>query len=862
MNLFDLVAVLTLNKSDFSSGLKSAEGEASNFGNKIKSGFGTIAKVGGALMTATTGAMIGFGKSAVAAGADFDKAMSQVAATMGKSVSEIQDLRNFAQEMGSTTSFSATEAAEALNYMALAGYDAETSMMMLPNVLNLAAAGDMELARASDMVTDAQTALGLSLEDTNVMVDQMAKISSTTNTSVSQLGDALLTVGGNAKVVQGGTAELTAVLGALADNGIKGSEAGTHLRNILLAMNPTTDKAANAWEQLGVKAYDAQGNMRNLEDIFMELEEAMAGMTEQEKTAMKSAMFNKTDLAAVNALLATNSDRWDEINTAAANAAGSADAMAKTQLDNLAGDVTLFKSALEGARIAISDGITPTLREFVQLGSEGLSRFTMALKEGGLMGAMDELGNFLGESLGKLLEKVPTILSAGGKLLGTVLDTVIDILPGMFDTIGNFIFENADSLFDGIEGLITKVVDFVANNIGKFYDGIYKLLGKIANRLPTLIRTITSALPKVIKDISDAIVKNAPELIRGATETVVAIAQSLPTIMMALVEAAPDIIMTVIDALIANSSILIDGLVDVVFEICENIPTIIQGFIDKLPEIIDKIFGEDGFLSQQNIGKLVDGAIAIVTTLVENIPTIISGLLSAIPGIVGSILGAFGGNVNDPSSLAYKMKNLFTNVCTAAGETFKELGHFASEAFDTILLAFSDPQGALEKAFNDIVRNFQYSWKTIKEEIKGGIELYDLWLESIKADKERERTQAILKKLEEDSGIKWVREGNTYYMVDTNSEEYQEQKAQKSKDFWGNRGTQQKRADVRNAGVIDITTNSFSQPNEPQKVDLNVSGNATFTVEGVSDEETFKQVNKAVLKKVQNDSRFYFEAGG
>ena len=478
MNVFDLVAVLTLNKSGFDSGLKSAEGEASSFGSKIKSGFGTIAKVGGALMTATTGAMIGFGKSAVTAGLDFDKAMSQVAATMGKSVDEIQELRDFAQEMGATTAFSATEAAEALNYMALAGYDAETSMMMLPNVLNLAAAGGMDLATASDMVTDAQTALGLSLEDTNVMVDQMAKISSTTNTSVSQLGDALLTVGGNAKSVSGGTAELTAVLGALADNGIKGSEAGTHLRNIILAMNPTTDAAAAAWEKLNVQAYDADGNLRNLEDIFMDLDKAMEGMTEQEKTAMKSAMFNKTDLAAINALLSTSADRWDDINYAAANAAGSAEAMAETQLDNLAGDITLFKSALEGAKIAVSDGLTPSLREFVQMGSDGLSRLTTALKNGGLMGAMEELGNFLGEGLGKLLEKIPTLLNAGGKLLGTVLDTILNLLPGLLETLGTFILDNADSLFDGIEKTIIKIADFLGKNIGKLYDGAYKLIIK------------------------------------------------------------------------------------------------------------------------------------------------------------------------------------------------------------------------------------------------------------------------------------------------------------------------------------------------------------------------------------------------
>ena len=178
-------------------------------GHSFAKGFGKV--IGGAAV-AGTAAVTAFAKSAVSAGADFDASMAQVAATMGTTVDKIGDLRDFAQQMGSTTAFSATEAADALNYMALAGYDAETSMKMLPNVLNLAAAGGIDLASASDMVTDAQTALGLSLDETSAMVDQMAKASSKSNTSVQQLGEAFLTIGANARNVSGGTEELSTVL--------------------------------------------------------------------------------------------------------------------------------------------------------------------------------------------------------------------------------------------------------------------------------------------------------------------------------------------------------------------------------------------------------------------------------------------------------------------------------------------------------------------------------------------------------------------------------------------------------------------------------------------------------------------------
>lgn len=302
------------------------------------------------------------GAAAVKTGISFDEAMSQVAATLGTTTDEIQDLRDFAIEMGSSTSFSATESAEALNYMALAGYDAETSMKMLPTVLNLAAAGNMDLATASDMVTDAQSALGLSTDETIQMVDQMAKTASKTNTSVEQLGEAYLTVGGTARSLKGGTAELSAVLGLLGDNGIKGSEGGTALRNILLSLSAPTGKAAKELKALGVDVFDANGNMRSMEDIIGDLNGALDGMTDAERTKALSTIFNKRDLKAVNALLNTNSERWEEVNSAISDAGGAAEQMAETQLDNLGGSLTILKSALEGAAISISDVLSPIIR--------------------------------------------------------------------------------------------------------------------------------------------------------------------------------------------------------------------------------------------------------------------------------------------------------------------------------------------------------------------------------------------------------------------------------------------------------------------------------------------------------------------
>lgn len=315
------------------------------------------------------------GKKAINTGMDFDSSMAQVAATMGVATDEVQDLRKFAQEMGETTAFSASQSADALNYMALAGYDAETSMRVLPTVLNLAAAGNMDLARASDMVTDAQSALGLSVEQAETMVDQMAKASSKTNTSVEQLGDAFLTVGGTAKNLKGGTQELAQMLGILADNGVKGSEGGTALRNVILSLSAPTDKAAAAIESLGLEVFDAEGNMRSMPEIMNDMNAAMSDMTQQDRTNVLNDIFNKVDLKSVNALLGTSADRFNEVGSAIDNAQGAAQQMAETQLDNLAGDVTLLQSATEGFYIAVSDALTPALRGLTQFGTNTLMPF-------------------------------------------------------------------------------------------------------------------------------------------------------------------------------------------------------------------------------------------------------------------------------------------------------------------------------------------------------------------------------------------------------------------------------------------------------------------------------------------------------
>lgn len=391
------------NVGQLGQGMNNADQQSNNFANTIQN---AVSVALGTLFTQAINkakdALVGFAKESVQVGMGFDSAMSQVAATMGVTADEIGGLRDFAKEMGSTTAFSATEAAEALNYMALAGYDAEKSMKMLPNVLQLAASGGMSLAKASDQITDAQSALGLSMDETTEMVNKMAMAASKSNTSVTQLGDAMLQIGGTAKKLKGGTTELATILGILADNGMKGAEGGTHLRNMMNSLMSPTKDATEMMENLNVSLYDSEGNMRSLNDVFLDLRTAMDEMaTQQERDKVISTIFNARDMKAAEAMLANVGDRYNELSGYIDQAAGSAEKMANTQLDNLQGDVTLFKSAVEGAQIAVSERLEPALRKVTQVGAKAVSEMAQAFGEHGLGAAIDAAKKAIWDGFGE-----------------------------------------------------------------------------------------------------------------------------------------------------------------------------------------------------------------------------------------------------------------------------------------------------------------------------------------------------------------------------------------------------------------------------------------------------------------------------
>ena len=384
-----------------------------------------IGNISSSMVSAISSAVAEIPAKMVEVGSSFEASMSQVAATMGitSAAAEFDVLSDAAKEMGEATKFSASQAGEALNYLALAGYDAEKAVNALPTVLNVAAAGGMELAAASDMVTDAMSALGLETSQMADFSDKLAVTAQKSNTSVAQLGEAILTVGGTAKNLAGGVTEMNTVLGILADNGIKGAEGGTALRNVILSLTAPTSKAAGVIDDLGLAVFDNAGKMRSLQDIIYDLNDALSTMTDADKSQVLSDIFKKVDLKSVNALLGTSMERFDELSGYIDNCSGAAADMAVTMDDNLKGDLTIMQSALEGLGIAAYEKFQTPMRDAVQSVTEDIGTLSQSLSSGELSDSFDKIS----ESFSNLAS------SAAEFAANNVIPVVINGLSSIID---------------------------------------------------------------------------------------------------------------------------------------------------------------------------------------------------------------------------------------------------------------------------------------------------------------------------------------------------------------------------------------------------------------------------------------------
>ena len=668
---------------------------------EFKSTLGSLGTVAGSALkgaatavAAATTAVGGLAAASVKVGSNFESSMSQVAATMGLTTADIANgseefeiLAQAAKDAGATTAFSASQASEALNYLALAGYDAQTAADALPAVLNLAAAGSMDLAYASDLATDAMAALGIEASNENLtrFGDEMAKTASKANTSVAQLGEAILTVGGTAKSLAGGTTELNAALGVLANRGIKGSEGGTALRNVILSLSAPTDKAADAMKSLRLEVYDASGNMRPLNEVFKDLNASMENMSEGEKTQVLNEIFNKVDLKSAQALLAGCGDEFDNLADAFANSGGAMQDMADTQLDNLKGDLTILQSGLEGLGIAAYEGMQGPLREAVQLATSMVGDISAAFNEGGLTAAVGAVGGALADMVTYVAGLAPQMIDAGVGLLTSLISGIQQNLPAL----ASGAVEIVTSLVNGIATMLPQLATTAVQLVTALANGIAAALPDL---IPTAVQAVVTLVQGLIENIP-ALIEAAAALIQGLTDGVIA---AIPI----LVAAIPTIITSLVTVLLENIPVIIQAGIDLLTALVGALPEIIAAIVAVLPQIIDGI--TTALLN--NIPLLIEAGIQLLTALITNLPQIIATIVTAVPEIVSAIVSAFAGLAGSIVDIgANIVSGIWDGICSMATWIKDKVTGFFSGIVDGVkdFLGIHSPS----KVFSDIGNN-------------------------------------------------------------------------------------------------------------------------------------------------------------
>lgn len=594
--------------------------------------------------------LAGLAKSSVSVGMNFDASMSQVAATMGTTVDQIDNLTKVAKEMGSTTKFTATQAADALNYLALAGYDADKAAEVLPSVLNLAAAGGMDLAYASDLVTDAMASLNIEANKQNVddFGNKLAMAASKANANVSQLGEAILTVGGTAANLKGGTTELTTALGLLANVGIKGAEGGTHLRNIILSLQSPTDEATKLMQKLGLSVYDSQGKMRGLNDILGDLNSAMNGMTQGQKDSIINRLFNKTDLAAVNGLLAAQGDQWDTLAAQIDSADGAMGQMAETQIDNLQGAMTIMSSAFEGMQLAVYDELEPTLTEAVKWGTDCLTQLTTALSEGGPEAMLAAAGEIISDLAAGIAAQLPGLMQTGVEIITQLTEDIVAATPAMLDTAAEVLGALAQGLVDNIPDLIASAAEVIAGFIG--------YLGDHADEM-------TTAGLQIIESLIIGITDNLPGLIEAAGATIAKFAAALISNLPKILECAAAIMTTLVDGILYS---------------IENLAEAALACVAKLVGVWDGSMDEWGHIGENIVSGLLNGIKGAWNSLTKWVSNGINGLVSGVKGRLG---------IHSPSKV---FDEIGVQVCNGLAQGLNRGNKKVKDAAKTVVASVTD----------------------------------------------------------------------------------------------------------------------------------------------------------------------------
>ena len=636
----ELFVTLAIKDTAYKQGLKDAEGNASSSTSKIGGAFKTVGKVAKTAMVAGSAAAVAFTKTSIDAGMSFDSAMSQVAATMGTTVDKIGDVKAKAEEMGRTTKYTATEAAEGMNILAQAGLSADEQISGIGTVLNLASAGAMSLEESASYTAGAVKGFGDSMSNASYYADLMAKGATLANTDVRGLGEAFSGSAATAKNYGQAADSVTLSLLRLAEQNVTGSEASTALNRAMADLYTPTDDASKALDQLGVSAYKSNGEAKDFNDLVDELNGSLQGMTAEQKNNALATIFTTQGLQAFNKMTASSDATVQKFWKGIQDSSGSAAQQAATQLDNLKGDITLLSSATEGLQLAFYNTFSGTIRGAIKGITSEVSGLAEAMESGGISGALSKLAqdaiNFSGQ--------LPGLTKIGGDLINGLISSVT---------------QNSGSITTAVSQLLNNLASTISTGLNVFTSVGVNLLTTIANGMTQGIPTFLGQALPMLTQFTESLRSNAGKLINAGLTLIQNIAQGLINSIPVLIAYVPTIITNLAGIINDNAPKILATGVTIITNLAIGLVRAIPLLIANLPKIITAIVSVFTAFNWFSLGK------NIVTGIIKGVKNLPSLLKTAAKNAVNGFKGAFRGN-----GILSAVKGAFTKLPSAVKSIF------------------------------------------------------------------------------------------------------------------------------------------------------------------------------------------------
>lgn len=640
MNVMELFVTLAIKDTAYKQGLKDAEGNASSSTSKIGGAFKAVGKVAKTAMVAGSAAAVAFTKTSIDAGMNFDTAMSQVAATMGTTVDKIGNVKAKAEEMGRTTKYTATEAAEGMNILAQAGLSADEQISGIGTVLNLASAGAMSLEESASYTAGAVKGFGDSMSNASYYADLMAKGATLANTDVRGLGEAFSGSAATAKNYGQAADSVTLSLLRLAEQNVTGSEASTALNRAMADLYTPTDDASKALDQLGVSAYKSNGEAKDFNDLVDELNGSLQGMTAEQKNNALATIFTTQGLQAFNKMTASSDATVQKFWKGIQDSSGSAAQQAATQLDNLQGDITLLSSATEGLQLAFYNTFSGTIRGAIKGITSEVSGLAEAMESGGISGALSKLAqdaiNFSGQ--------LPGLTKIGGDLINGLISSVT---------------QNSGSITTAVSQLLNNLASTISTGLNVFTSVGVNLLTTIANGMTQGIPTFLGHALPMLTQFTESLRSNAGKLINAGLTLIQNIAQGLINSIPVLIAYVPTIITNLAGIINDNAPKILATGVTIITNLATGLVRAIPLLIANLPKIITAIVSIFTAFNWFSLGK------NIVTGIIKGVKNLPSLLKGAAKNAVNGFKGAFKGN-----GILSAVKGAFTKIPSAVKSIF------------------------------------------------------------------------------------------------------------------------------------------------------------------------------------------------